>query len=59
MESKLKVKKGEGERERKCMNEPRIAKLSTDILQVVVAHIVNAEDKAVLVVGDGITDVGK
>lgn len=36
---------------------PAVGELAADILEVVVAHVVNAEDKAVLELGDGIADV--
>lgn len=38
-------------------NAPAVGKLAADILQVVITHVVDAEDEAVLVLGDGIADV--
>lgn len=38
-------------------NIPAVVQLLSDILQVVVAHVIDAEDEAVLVVGDGFPDV--
>lgn len=40
-------------------NIPAVVQLLSDILQVVVAHVIDAEDEAVLVVGDAFSDVLK
>jgi hypothetical protein len=36
---------------------PAIRKLTTNVLEVVVSHVVNAKDEAVLVLGDRVADI--
>lgn len=38
-------------------NIPAVVQLLSDVLQVVVAHVIDAEDEAVLVLGDAFSDV--
>lgn len=38
---------------------PAVRQLAADVLEVVVAHVVDAKDEAVLVLGDGIANVLK
>jgi hypothetical protein len=38
---------------------PAVAQLAAYVLEVVVAHVVDAEDEAVLVFRDRLADVGK
>lgn len=37
--------------------EAAVGEVAADVLEVVVAHVVDAEDEAVLVLGDGIADI--
>lgn len=39
------------------LNVPAVGELAADVFEVVVAHVVDAEDKAVLELGNGIADV--
>jgi len=45
--------------ERGRANIPRIAELGADLLQVGVAHVLDAEDEDVLILVDGLLDVGE
>lgn len=50
---------GLGHELRLAEEDAAVAELVADVLEVVVAHVVDAEDEAVLVLGDGVADVAE